>query len=292
MRRFTSLAAIVGLLLLAGCTSLPNGVDGHLTNGWATMTTPTQVTPKVGACYQDQTGNMQTNTPVSCTDDHLVEVFFVGELTSTSATTPPKAGSSAMVQAYNLCQKPAASYLGADWHNGQLELAVMKPDTDGWKGGARWFACAVGVTEYLDEPTLTSTTTPLHHILTKANPIKVSCINWTNGSSSFSNEKVGSCSKPHSAELAGLYKMPGTSYPTTKQWSNVGGDGCQSVVAHYLGFSNGVDRNPTVGWAWVYNTKTEWAAGNHTVRCYASAFTHDHKFTGSVKGIGSRSAKG
>jgi hypothetical protein len=294
MRRIMSLVAIAGLLLIAGCSTLPDGVDGHLTNDWATMTAPTQVMPKVGGCYQDQTPDMQSNPSGSCTASHSIEVFFVGEFSdaAASASAPPKAGSSALVGAYNLCQKPASSYLGSDWHDGQLEMVVVKPDADGWTGGARWFACAVGVTDYLDDDSVTYTSMSLQHILTKANSTKLACVSWTNSKSSFSDEHVSSCSKPHSGEFAGLFKMPGTSFPTAKQWNNIGSDGCQAVVAHYLGFSNGVDRNPTVGWASVYNSKSEWTEGDHTIRCYAAAYTHDRKFTGTVKGIGSRSAKG
>ena len=48
----------------------------------------------------------------------------------------------------------------------------------------------------------------------------------------------------------------------------------------------------TVGWAYSYTDEDAWANGDHYIRCYAAAFTHDKKFIGSVKGIGTRTAKG
>ncbi|HEY1488414.1 MAG TPA: septum formation family protein, partial [Micromonosporaceae bacterium] len=286
--------AAASVLALAACSTLPKGVDGDLVDNWATMATPTQVLPKVGDCYSLEVGNMQANNVEPCSSSHLVEIFFVGVFTDAAAAakTPPKDGLTALAGAYGICQAPAKKFLGEDWHDGLLTVGVIAPDADGWTGGARWFACSVSVAEGLDNSDATYSAGSLKGVLTKPGKLKLSCVNWTNGKASFSNEKVGSCAKPHSAEFAGLYRVPGAAYPSTKRYEQVGGAGCQTVVAHYLGFSDGVDRNSTVGWAWAYNTKAEWNDGDHTLRCYASAYTHDRKFTGTVKGIGRRNAKG
>jgi hypothetical protein len=286
--------AVAVLLAMAACTFYPKGVDGSLTNHWARLSTPRQIVPHAGSCYSSNNADMQAVPAVPCTASHLVEFFKVGSFTGSvaAASSPPKVGSTPYLDAYGQCDSAATAFLGKDWHEGLLLVDVEVPDLDGWQGGARWYACAVTATSDLIGADQQFWTGSLQHVLSTSGKLSVTCVDWTNHGNDFVGAHVASCSKPHSGELAGVYTVPMTTYPTTKQWHTLGNLGCEPIVAKFLGFTDGIDHNASVGYSWTYVTKQQWDAGNRTTRCFASAFTHDHKMTGSVRGIGSRTPKG
>jgi len=292
MRRIVAIVAISSALALAGCAATPAGVDGNLVNDWKALPAPTAVLPVEGDCYSSPAADMLENAPVACTTDHEVEVVHVGTFDSADAAKPnaPAAGTTAMKGAYGVCLGAAKKYLGADFHDGLMELNVVTPDANGWAGGQRWFRCDVNQVEALSDLELTGSTVSFKGILAKAGPLKLACVSWVDKGSYIDDWTLTACSKSHTGEYVGTYTAPNVAY-TVKKFNALGDNGCWPLVARYLGISASSGSN-TVGWAYSYTDEDAWANGDHYIRCYAAAFTHDKKFVGSVKGIGTRTAKG
>ena len=81
MRHRLRAAALSSLLLLAGCGN-PGGVDGNLTDGWASIGTPTGFTPVARTCHlanYSPVGTRSAYEEVDCDLKHRTETVFVGE---------------------------------------------------------------------------------------------------------------------------------------------------------------------------------------------------------------------
>ena len=294
MRRLAGLVVVMCVLALAGCARLPNGVDGDLVNDWGSMPAPKSTFPSVGTCFVENSSNLLTNPPMSCRARHTWETVALGTFSGSAAkaAAAPVTGSAAMLAAYHYCQLPARKYLGGDWHDGLLEFTVLPPDDGAWAGGARWFACLVAAAATVDYGGMTDRSSSLRSVLTKAGPIKLACANWIFDRTAVDDIVSGSCAKRHSGEYAGTGTIAGSSLPEGSRWRKAASAACEAVVAHYLGFTGDHVDNSSVGWVWLRKTESDWYAGDHMVRCYASAWTHDHKFVGTVKGIRTAKARG
>jgi hypothetical protein len=296
MRRIVALLAISSALVLTACASTPAGVDGDLLNGWGAAPTPASVLPVAGDCYSETDGNMLTNTPTPCAQTHLIEVSHVGTFIDADAAgqTVPAANSSAIKGAYGACVSASKTYLGADFHSGMMTLQVATPDQDAWSGGARWFRCDLSAIISLDDPVATTANAQFKGELatSKTSALRLTCVDWTDHSDYIDAFKQADCAKSHNGEFVGAYAASaGTEYSDTT-FQNLAQSGCESMVTKYLGLSGSRDESNTVGWAWSNTDEDAWAGGDHNIRCYAAAFTHDSKFIGSVKGIGLKTAKG
>ncbi len=295
MRRFAAVAviAVVSALALSAC-SLPAGIDGNLVNSWSAAPAPKGTLPVAGDCYDDDGSNMLDNPPVSCTSSHVLDVAYVGTFTGADAArvTPPAVGSPQQRAAYAKCQAPTATFLGADWHSGMVQLSVSLPDEAGWTGGARWFRCDVSILDYPDGDT-TSYSIALKGSLKTDTAASLRCVVWKDHKTYITNLAKSTCAKPFNGEYAGFFTAPNTAFPSTdKKESQIGQDGCEGVVAHFLGFSGHSDESQYVGWVSLHFDEDRWNSGDRTIRCFASAFTSDGKFTQSVKGIGAKKPKG
>jgi hypothetical protein len=293
MRRIAVVIAATSVLALAACATLPAGLDGNLTNNWSPMPTPTAAPLVAGDCYNGLSSDTQQDIPVSCTSSHEVQLIAVGTFTGTdaAATTAPASGSTAIRDAYRDCDTAAAAYLGADFNDGLLQLSVVVPDQPAWSGKARWYACDLAeidtLSDYVDIPSERSFKGALRH----AGPLKLSCETWTNHKTYIEDDFTSaSCAKPHTGEFAGVFDASSALDPESKTFPNVAEDACEGVVDKFLG-PGGAD-NLTVGWTWADVDEDNWSDGDHYIRCFAVAYTHDDRFIGSVKGIGRRTAKG
>jgi hypothetical protein len=145
-RRRVTLAVtlLAGALVLAGCGK-PAGVDGDLTNNWPAMAEAKVAVPEVGVCYDTEyditwTGPFDT---VDCAKTHHIETTYVGSFTGAdgSRSTPPLTGSTSRRTAFEACMKNTNDYLGGDFHTASIFLGLVLPNSNAWKGGARWFRC-------------------------------------------------------------------------------------------------------------------------------------------------------
>jgi putative regulator of septum formation len=294
MRRIAAIIAAASVLALGACSTLPAGLDGNLTNTWSSMPAPTASLPIVGDCYNSTNPDMQENTPLPCASVHEIEVVSVGEFTGSDATAtePPASGSSAIQAAYATCDSNATSYLGGDFHGGLLGLDAVTPDRDAWQGGARWYGCEAYEIEGISNSNPVDVNVSLKGVLNHAEPLKLSCVTWTNTEGYLDDFLAASCAKPHTGEYVGVYDAPPLPFPSEKTFDAIAGDGCSGVLARFLGLPSDSSYSPTIGEAWLYIDSDDWDQGDHEIRCFANAYTHDRKFIGSVKGIGHRAAKG
>jgi hypothetical protein len=127
-------------------------------------------------------------------------------------------------------------------------------------------------------------------------PLALTCVNVTDdGKNAITDEQAVACSTPHNAEVAGLFTAPDVPWPADQTArDNTASKGCEGVAAKYLGQSGQVN-NPVLGWAWDGFTQDRWEMGDRTIRCLLvgikNGTANSVKFTGSVKGIGTKAPK-
>ncbi len=284
-------------LALSGCAGLPAGTDGNLTNNWPAMAQAKLTVPAVGACYlshYDRVGYGDLGV-VDCAQTHYVETAYVGQFTGADAdrSSAPPEGSPALPGAYAQCQKGAADYLGGDWHSGMLWLGLVVPSDNAWRGGARWFRCdLVHYSDALDDAIIDHGV--LKGDLSGARTSAYGCIASTEDADQTTlTASPTDCGSPHQAEFAGLYTAPDVPYPTdAAARKKMGQNGCENVVAKFLGYSSPSQwRNQAVGMWWFGFSQAQWNLGDRTTQCFAYAYTKNHQFIGSVKGIKDQAPK-
>jgi hypothetical protein len=300
MRRFVvGLVALCAAVALAGCAGRPPGVDGNLTDDWPAMAEAKQSVPVVG-CYQPRYTEVWSGgdfAPVDCSQTHYVETVYIGTFTGADAqrSSTPDSNGPAIPGAYAQCQKGASDYLGGDWHTAYVWLGLVLPSGGAWRGGARWFLCdLIHYSGPFDAPMVEHGS--LKGDLTGARTAAYGCLSTTEDTAkkTILTATPTDCVSPHAAEFAGTFTAPDVPFPTDKTARDKMLDnGCESVVATYLGFASVSQwQNTSVGWWKLGWTEDQWKLGDRTTQCFAYAFTKSGKFVGSVKGIKNQTAKG
>jgi hypothetical protein len=291
------LAVAVGALLalaVAGCAK-PAGTDGDLINGWPALAKAKTPVPLVGVCYDKEYAATWYGPfeSVACDQSHQSETAFVGTFTGADAdrSSPPNTDSPSRKSAYLDCVAKANDYLGGDWHTAYVWLGLVLPSTAAWTGGARWYRCDLLKTSDVEHSTTTSSAS-VKDGLRGTKPLAITCINTVESKGQVQSESAADCNQPHSGELAGVTQAADIPWPGDSAAQKQADSACEAVVAKYLGFSNGRDQNPLVGWLFFWPRQTQWDAGDRTFSCYAYAFTKSKKITGSVKGLGAKAPKG
>jgi Septum formation len=281
-------------LALAGCGK-PAGVDGDLTNGWPALEPAKTAVPEVGACYDKAYASTWYGPfdTTACDQDHQAETASVGAFTGDDAqrSSPPTADSPSRKAAFLDCVAKANDYLGGDWHTAYVWLGMVLPSSAAWAGGARWYRCDLYKTNDVEHTTVTSSSS-VRDGLRGTRPLAITCINTVERNGDVQSESPASCSQPHNGELAGVSMAPNAAWPGDDAAQKQADKACEGVVARYLGFTNGRDQNPVVGWLFFWPRQTAWEAGDRTFTCYAYAFTKSKKMTGSVKGLGAKAPAG
>jgi hypothetical protein len=301
MRRlFAAVLALAAIAALAGCSALPAGVDGNLTDNWPTMPEAKVPVPVAGACYYSRSTGFSAgdDTTVACADAHASETVFVGTFSGADAdrSAPPAKASPALATVFGDCRKNATAYLGDDFAMGPLDLIVVLPVVAAWKAGARWYRC--DVTRYYNVSHRTvGGQGSVKDGLRGDRPLALTCFTVTDDKNKITDEEPTACAQPHNAELAGLFTAPDVPWPADQTArSNMAQKGCQQVAAQYLGLTGGRVNNPVLGWGWDNFVQDRWELGDRTVRCLVMGFKADSvngvRFTGSVKGIGTKAPKG
>jgi Septum formation len=301
MRRLlAALTALAATVALAGCAGLPAGVDGNLTDNWPAMPEAKVSVPQAGACYQTQSTGFSAgeDSTMACTGTHASETVFVGTFTGADAdrSMPPTAGGPAVAAVFADCRKNATAYLGDDFAMGPLDLTVVLPVVAAWKGGARWYRCDVVRYSNVWHGSVGGQGS-VKDGLRGDRPLALTCYTVTDDKESITDEEPIACTQPHNGELAGLFTAPDVPWPAdTQARKNIADKGCEGVVAAFLGLSGGRVTNPALGWGWDGFSQKRWELGNRTIRCLVLGFkggsVNGVRFTGSVKGIGTRAPKG
>ncbi len=290
-RAVATVSLLAGVLMLAGCAGKPAGVDGDLTNQWPAMADAKAPVPEVGVCYDTEYDITVTSpfNPVDCAKTHHTETTYVGAFTGADAsrTTPPLSGSAGRRTAFEACMKNTNDYLGGDFHAASVYLGLAMPDSNAWKGGARWYRC--DLVQFKDpDNDIEITTGSAKDGLKGSAPLSFPCVNVVEQGSQYigDNTPPVSCSGSHSAEFVGLFTAPDTPWISdTTTRTNTARDACWEKVYDYVG-----SKNPSrlIGLIWQNFQQDDWDLGDRTVRCWAYDEGSTHKFGESVKGIGTR----
>lgn len=292
MRRWMAAAggAAAVLTLMAGC-SLPEGVDGALTDDWPAPAAPELWSgPEAGVCHPVNVSEivlLHDYRPVSCDRKHAVETVHVGKFTGDHAardTTPPF-GSPAYRAAFGECVTRSTEYLGGDFRSGRVWLQVGLPSNVAWAGGARWFRCDVW--EYADDDAWdgeVSRDGSLRDSLRGDRPLGFGCFTVTEKDDEIDNMEPVPCDKPHNAEFAGVVVAKAVPYPANdKAGWDVLGKPCWGPVAAYAGLKNDSRLPYRVDLIYQSLGKAQWDRGNRGVRCYLYL---DKDVTRPMKGAG------
>src|SRR4051812_19042636 len=257
-RWFTVVVCAVTLGVLTGCTGLPGGVDGDLTNGWDLPPRPAQFRPVAGRCFDSvaNTSPMREYAPIDCAERHLAETFYVGDLTG------PAAGSSvstARATAGAECSRRATAFVGGDWRTGQLLVKPVLPGAEGWAAGARWFRCDIAQDD-LGGQSVAGRTGTLAGALTGAAALRLGCFNPAVQNDRVRQMKAVTCGGVHHAEFAGLWR-PANPTLTMLNDNTQSARGCRSVIAAYTGIPDDGTVRYRVGWIGFAPTPDDWNDG-------------------------------
>jgi Septum formation len=297
VRRCLAAVAIGCVLTLVACSSSAS-TDRALAGNRNPVVSPPrlEVQPVVGDCYTVLVPDVSASERVPCSEHHLVEVAHIGTFVGNAAALagPPIANTPAMRDAYTECARPTAAYLGGDWHEALMELELIVPDGDDWHNGARWFRCQLFGMPSLDYTQLAGADESFRGVLAKPSALSVRCITWLGGPEFGKSFEPVPCASPHRGEYAGSYTAPPGPWPATVERERaLAAHGCEAIVARFVGFPSWRQfDNPAIGYYQLGFQQPQWDMGDRSVRCYASAYTKDGRFVGSVKGIKSRPPKG
>jgi hypothetical protein len=278
----------VALAALAAC-SAPTGIDGDLTNGWDVPPRPQQFRPLNGRCFDhvEETSPMREYAPIACTERHLTETYYVGDLTGASAAAgaaDPVTGSAAQRAAGLRCARQASAFAGGDWRTGQLTIRPVLPGPEGWAAGARWFRCDI-LQISLGGHQVTGRSGSLAGALRGAAALRLRCFDPTVTAERVSAMRVVSCERAHHAEFAGLWAPPNPTQALLDDDTKAA-PGCRSAIAAYTGIPDDSDLPYRVGWIGFSPTPDDWNAGVRDVRCFL--WLDDVAMTGSYRGAGTR----
>jgi hypothetical protein len=291
-RRWIAALALGGViaLMLSGCGN-PAGVDGDLTNDWASMAEAKPFVPPAEVCHSAdfaEVAYLSSFNPVDCASAHRLETVFVGAFTGAAASgsAPPAKGSPEVRAAFAECDTKTKEYVGADWRTGRLRLGVVLPSPQAWEGGSRWFRCDVTeVTNIEDNGDTTTRSGSVKGALASASPLSLACYQVKLAKdSSIDTMPAAACTKDHNSEFVGVYIAPDGPYPSkSADWDKLHGE-CRKIIAKYAGVPNDGNLKYRTGVVSLPGNEDEWQGGNRGVRCYL--WLSERKVNRSLKGAG------
>jgi hypothetical protein len=95
---------------------------------------------------------------------------------------------------------------------------------------------------------------------------------------------VVACATAHNAEFVGVFFGPDVPYPDLDKSRSFYVNGCDAVVAKFVGASNVASLRSRVGIFWRPPSEEEWADGDRGTGCYL--WLEDAKVNRSLKGVG------
>lgn len=278
-------------LLLGGC-SLPDGVDGDLTDGWQAMSEPQVFVPEAGTCHREEystESTLSSYAPVDCAEEHVTEIVYVGQFEGAAAdrVTPPEQRSAEWREAFAACEEGAAEYLGADYHLARLWLGVVVPSSEAWEGGARWFRC--DVVQFEDEITFdfVRTGSLAGALAEEDSELRLTCFEVTVTEDDLIDQMdpVG-CDDPHQAEFVGVWRAPAGGYLDGANDASAERvhSGCRRRVAEYVDVPIDGDLVFRTGTIADWMDEEDWDNGDRGFRCYL--WLNGDEITESLRGAG------
>jgi hypothetical protein len=280
-------------LLLAGC-SLPDGVDGDVTNGWPAMAEPAVFVPEAGTCHAESYSTertLNTYAPVDCAGEHVTETVYVAqfdeEFAATDRATPPETGSAEWRETFTACEEGAAGYLGADYRSARLWLGVVVPSSEAWEGGARWFACDVVQFEDEIEFDFVRSGSLAGVLAEEESDLRLGCFEVAvDEDDAIEQMDPVDCGEPHQAEFVGVWRAPAGGYldGASEASSNRVHSGCRRRVAEFADLPIDGDLPFRTGTIADWMDEEDWDNGDRGFRCYL--WLNGDELTESLEGAG------
>jgi hypothetical protein len=272
MRRLV--LALVGLVLVAGCTSDPGTPDpspSPTPSSTAPVTAaPPPAAPAVDACYQlsydEAVARSNTSSAVPCTQKHTSQTYAVGALDLVSGGHLLAVDSdAARAQVAQQCPRKLAAYVGLSPE--QLRLSMLRaiwftPSVEEGDAGASWFRCDLVAPEGDSE--LAALARSLKGTLKdpSAAATFTMCATAQPGSPGFTHVP---CRADHTWKAISVVDLPAKkAYPGEKAVRSAGEDGTCADAARETA-SDALDYQ----WGYEWPTAEQWAAGQTYGRCWA-----------------------
>ncbi|WP_250007804.1 septum formation family protein [Actinoplanes sp. M2I2] len=281
MRRWAAALAGALVLALSGCSDLPGGVDGDLTNGWSGPPAARQFRPAAAQCHPNlvERGTLEEYAPVACGGPHLAETAVIADLPDLPAAA--RAG-----RAFRECSERVTPFLGGDWRTGWLVLQPVLPSPEAWRGGARWYRCDLAEASPVDGE-LVRRTSSLKGSLKGTGKVRMSCANPKIAGERVTEMRPVACATRHTAEFAGIFvsKRASAAGLTPAELEK----GCHKVIATFAGLPADSSVRHRVGWLGFPPDDASWQLGDHAIRCFL--WLNGEPMTGSYKKAGTRKLK-
>ncbi|HZM78201.1 MAG TPA: septum formation family protein [Candidatus Limnocylindrales bacterium] len=262
---------IVGILLAATLTlaACSRGEGGGLTDHWSRMADPASWRPQAGTCHYGFEPRLMRSAydPVDCADDHRFETVHVGQFGGeVPASEPPAESTPQFRSAWADCDARATAYLGGQWRDRQVRVAVSMPAPQGWKAGSRWYMCLLGPVEWTG-----NRSTVLDQSL-KGRYASLPVLEWGCGDQPDSGEfKPTDCREPHDTEFVGSFSLD-MSYAAVKARYDANDPlfhrECLKLIAGFVGVSGAAKLPRGTGSSYWLPDGADWEAGDRSVRCF------------------------
>ncbi|GAA2380045.1 septum formation family protein [Dactylosporangium salmoneum] len=290
MKRIAVAAVSVALVGLLGGCGITAG-DGDLTDDWAMLPAAKVPEPEAGFCWSTKSTEASSRAiyldRTTCDVTHTFETVKVGHFTGSAASGSTAPEGAELKDAWADCDKAAGDYLGGDWQSGRVFVTVTRPTSAEWHGGARFYSCNVAAVR-TEAGEFDPRRDSMKGSLAGDGKLRLGCGSQV-GTTSTSWDDISpvACTDAHDVEYVGWVSSPSDTYPTDdKSYDAAFGKTCEAKMLSYIGMSRShlASQRALYYGYWMTSGKDEWAAGNHTARCYL--MLDKKKINRSLKGAG------
>jgi hypothetical protein len=262
---------IVSLLLAVTLTlaACGQGGGGDLTDQWPSMAEPAAWSPRAGTCHQVFEPRLMRSAydPVACDETHRFETVHVGRFDGEAPSAgPPGEGTPQFNSAWADCDAQATAYLGGQWRDRQVRVAVSLPVPEGWIAGSRWYMCQLGPVEW------TGNRATVLDQSVKGRFTSLPMLEWGCGNQPDSGEfEPTACAEPHDTEFVGSFNLD-MSYEAVQARYDVNDpmfhQECLKLIAAFVGVPGPARLPRGTGSSYWLPDGVDWEAGDHSVRCF------------------------
>jgi hypothetical protein len=259
---------LTATLALAAC-GRGGGTDGDLAGQWPRLADPVAWRPEAGTCHNGFEPRLMRSAydPVDCAAAHRFETVHVGQFDGgVSGSEPPGEGTEQFRSAWAECDAQATAYLGGQWRDRQVRVAVSLPVAEGWSAGSRWYMCQLGPVEW------TGNRSTVFRQSLKGKFTGLPVLEWGCGEQPGTGEFVPvDCGEPHDTEFVGSFTLD-MQYAAVKARYDVNDPmfhrECLKLIAEFVGVAGPAALPRGTGSSYWLPEGEDWQAGDHSVRCF------------------------